>query len=301
MQQMKAEIAAGTQLRMCTFLADLRRFFDSIDLHDLASKALELSFPPLLLHHLLCVRSSPRILVAEELCWQPITPVQGVVAGCPMATSVVEVFLWDIAQELGSRRLPRSITTWVDDLGGDVVERRSKPAARRMAACYMAYSEAVRRYKSQVSQEVHGSIRFVSVRAKGISERFGSKFKGGWVLHGSRFLAFLVLAVLSAVVGGGPLARATPATPLQPPSSSHPPPASSWSVLHLDSLRVISLKLFRARCAVISKSVKQGVILACSKNFSLNVPIRTGSSSMLKFEVRIFHLKSICSDHRNSM
>ena len=92
---------------MCTFLSDLRRFYDTIDLRDLASKALELSFPPLLLHHLLCVR---------------ITPVKGVVAGCPMATSVVQVFLWDIAQELGSRRLPSSITTWVDDIGVDVVE-----------------------------------------------------------------------------------------------------------------------------------------------------------------------------------
>ena len=33
------------------------------------------------------------------------------------------------------------------------------------------------------SQEVHGSIRFVSVCAKGVSERFGSKAVGFGTVH----------------------------------------------------------------------------------------------------------------------
>ena len=145
MRQLKAEAAVSAQLNMCTFLSDLRHFSDSVDLESLAGKALELDFPPLLLHHLLCVHSSPRVLVADEQCSRQILPRRGIVAGCPMATSMAKIFLWDIVSQLVKRRLPSSVSTWVDDLGLDVVARKPREAAVRMTLCYREYSTALER------------------------------------------------------------------------------------------------------------------------------------------------------------
>ena len=145
MRQLKAEAAVSAQLNMCTFLSDLRHFYDSVDLESLAGKALELDFPPLLLHHLLRMHSSPRVLVADEQCSRQILPRRGIVAGCPMATSMAKIFLCNIVGQLVRRRLPSSVSTWVDDLGLDVVARKPREAAVRMALCCREYSTALER------------------------------------------------------------------------------------------------------------------------------------------------------------
>ena len=104
-RQLRAEAVSSAHIHMCTFLSDLRRFFDLIDLQLLADKALQLKFLPLLS----ALRAlQPRILVADEQISEPAVPKRGIVAGCPMATSMAKNFLWDIVAQLIDCKLPSS-------------------------------------------------------------------------------------------------------------------------------------------------------------------------------------------------
>ena len=157
-RQLRAEAVSSAQIHMCAVLSDLRHFFDSIDLQSLAARALQLKFPPLLLHHLHCVRSSPRILVADEQISEQIVPKRGIVAGCPMATSMAKIFLWDIVAQLIDRKFPSSVSTWVDDLGMDVAGRTAKTTAARMVTCYKVYCEALEINGLQLAKDKSGFL-----------------------------------------------------------------------------------------------------------------------------------------------
>ena len=73
-RQLRAEAVSSAHIHICTFLSDLRRFFDLIDLQLLAAKALQLKFPHLLLHHLLCVRSSQEYLLRTSRSLSQLFP-----------------------------------------------------------------------------------------------------------------------------------------------------------------------------------------------------------------------------------
>ena len=119
--------------------------------------------------------------MAEEQCSEPILPTRGVVAGCPMATCMAKIFLWDIVEQLVNRRLPASVSTWVDDLGMDTVARHSRDAAVRVAQCYRVYTQALVDNGLALAKDKSGflvSSREMKVAlAKGMAPRESSNFE----------------------------------------------------------------------------------------------------------------------------
>ena len=103
-------------------MADLEHFYDCINLDVLVKKGLDLGFPPLLLHHSVIFHEGPRVLCADGMASRPIRPAHGLVAGDPFSVYLAKVQLHDVLHSLyfDYRRVPRMVTSWVDDIGVDV-------------------------------------------------------------------------------------------------------------------------------------------------------------------------------------
>ncbi|OLP81585.1 hypothetical protein AK812_SmicGene37862 [Symbiodinium microadriaticum] len=157
-RQLKAEILGVAGMHMATFLSDLQHFYDAIDLSVLASKALDLGFPPLVLHHCLLFYAAPRVLVADEICSDPLHPCRGIIAGCPHATTMAKMYLWELLRDLTLRQRPHEITTWVDDIGLDTANRCCKTAARHMVCCYQDFVTSLQPLGLSMSVEKSGFV-----------------------------------------------------------------------------------------------------------------------------------------------
>ncbi|CAE7805480.1 PRY3 [Symbiodinium sp. CCMP2592] len=116
------EMSGSLKTEQISLLADLEHFYDCINVDVLVIKGLALRFPPLLLHHSVIFHEGPRILCADGMASQPIRPARGLVAGDPFSVYLAKVQLHDILHSLyfDYYRVPRMVTSWVDDLGVDV-------------------------------------------------------------------------------------------------------------------------------------------------------------------------------------
>ena len=115
-------MSGALKTEQISLLADFEHFYDCINVDVLVMKGLDLGFPPLLLHHSVIFHESPRILCADGMASQPIRPARGLVAGDPFSVYLAKVQLHNILHSLyyDYYRLPRMVTSWVDDLGVDV-------------------------------------------------------------------------------------------------------------------------------------------------------------------------------------
>ena len=122
MRQARGEMSGALKTEQISLLADLEHFYDCINVDVLVTKGLELRFPALLLHHSVIFHEGPRILCADGMASQPIRPAKGLVAGDPFSVYLAKVQLHDILHSLyfDYYRVPRMVTSWVDDLGVDV-------------------------------------------------------------------------------------------------------------------------------------------------------------------------------------
>ena len=93
---LRAEIHAAHGLHGVTLFVDLSTFFESVDHGRLIQVAGEVGFPPLLLELSLRFYRGARVIQAESTVAPPQYPTRGIIAGCPMAPSLVLVTRYEV-------------------------------------------------------------------------------------------------------------------------------------------------------------------------------------------------------------
>ena len=139
-RQFLAEVQNWSDVSQISLLVDLKHFYDSVQLDQLAGFALQHNFPASIMHHRLVFHEAVRFLSAETVTSEGIRPKCGLVAGCPFAVYHAKLYLHDLmcALRRSVYAVPRSLATWVDDISVDC----------RFACERRLVAEAVAAYKT---------------------------------------------------------------------------------------------------------------------------------------------------------
>ena len=82
-------------------LSDAEKFFDSLDIPTLASRALDLGFPPEVMVLGLQVHRAPRVLKALDSLTDPLPRTgRSIIAGCTLSTSLARAYLHAVIHAL---------------------------------------------------------------------------------------------------------------------------------------------------------------------------------------------------------
>ena len=119
-----------------TCLMDMSTFYDTINLQQLETEALKLSYPPLMLEMALQVYHGPKAIVAEQEMTPFFTVTNGVPAGCPQAPLLAKAVLAPALQPWQQQHPAIHLSSWVDDVGFDTASPTALQAAKEAVEAY---------------------------------------------------------------------------------------------------------------------------------------------------------------------
>ena len=112
---LQLEIAQAVGKCAAALLWDVHKYFDSVNIAELSSRAQKASYPVLDLAMGLQMHVSPRVLQHQKHCSQPTRVTQSILAGCSQAVPFTKAFLnheLGLLQETGV-----SLGVYIDDVG----------------------------------------------------------------------------------------------------------------------------------------------------------------------------------------
>ena len=151
-RQWANEVAAAAGISAAGLYLDIEKFFDTIDIGDVVTAALEHGYPLADLHLALAVHMAPRILQLVSTASSLIRPLRGILQGCMHSRQFAKLVLWKPMQkvysELSVAPLPPDCArlnceTYVDDVTLTALGKR-RMVINALLAAGISFNASVR-------------------------------------------------------------------------------------------------------------------------------------------------------------